>query len=110
MTGLGTVAFRALIASVHNLSYNDSLSFIYDANVSEGPSQFGDLVVLSLIISGLIVAFLVRRFAPEAKGHGVPEVMDSISYRRGDICGTVAVTKALASKIFSARAILHMHT
>ncbi|WP_158667641.1 chloride channel protein [Bradyrhizobium guangdongense] len=99
MTGLGAVAFRALIGLVHNLFYNGRLSLVYDANVSEGASRFGDLVLFAPIIGGLIVVFLVRRFAPEAKGHGVPEVMDAIFYKRGNIRGTVAVVKALASAI-----------
>jgi CIC family chloride channel protein len=99
MTGVGAVVFRALIALVHNLSYNGRLSFVYNANISEGASRFGDFVLLSPIIGGLIVVFLVRRFAPEAKGHGVPEVMDAIFYKRGSIRGTVAVIKALASAI-----------
>lgn len=99
MTGLGAVVFRALIGLVHNLFYFGRLSFVYDANVSEGPSRFGDLILFAPIIGGLIVVFLVRRFAPEAKGHGVPEVMDAIFYKRGNIRGTVAVIKALASAI-----------
>jgi CIC family chloride channel protein len=99
MTGIGAVVFRALIALMHNVSYNGKLSFAYDANIMEGPSQFGDLVLLSPIIGGLIVVFLVKRFAPEAKGHGVPEVMDAIFYARGKIRGTVAVIKALASAV-----------
>jgi CIC family chloride channel protein len=99
LTGLGAVAFRALIAFVHNLSYNGTLSFVYDANISAGPSRFGDFVLLSPVIGGLIVVFLVRRFAPEAKGHGVPEVMDAIFYKRGNIRGTVALIKALASAV-----------
>lgn len=99
MTGLGAVVFRALIGLVHNLFYNGRLSLVYDANVSEGASRFGDLILFAPIIGGLIVVFLVRRFAPEAKGHGVPEVMDSIFYKRGNIRGTVAVVKALASAI-----------
>jgi CIC family chloride channel protein len=99
MTGLGAVAFRALIAFVHNLSFNGRLSFVYNANVSEGPSRFCDFVLLSPIIGGLIVVFLIRRFAPEAKGHGVPEVMDAIFYKHGNIRSTVAVIKALASAL-----------
>jgi CIC family chloride channel protein len=99
MTGVGAVVFRALIAFVHNASYNGRLSFVYDANLLEGPSRFGDFVLLSPIIGGLIVVFLVRRFAPEAKGHGVPEVMDAIFYTRGKIRGKVAVVKALASAL-----------
>jgi chloride channel protein, CIC family len=99
MTGLGAVLFRALIAFVHNLTFNGTLSFVYNANIAEGPSRFGDYVLFSPIIGGLIVVFLVRRFAPEAKGHGVPEVMDAIYYARGSIRGTVAVIKALASAV-----------
>src|ERR1700761_5635944 len=74
MTGVGAVAFRALIAVVHNLFYNGKLSIVFDANLSEGPSRFGDLVFFSPVIGGLIVVYLVKHFAPEAKGHGVPEV------------------------------------
>lgn len=99
MTGFGAVAFRALIALVHNLSYNGKFSIFYDANVSEGPSRFGDLVFFSPVIGGLIVVYLVKHFAPEAKGHGVPEVMDAIFYKRGNIRGKVALIKALASAL-----------
>jgi CIC family chloride channel protein len=99
MTGFGAVAFRALIGLVHNLFYNGKLSIVFDANVIESPSRFGDLVFFSPIIGGLIVVFLVKRFAPEAKGHGVPEVMDAVFYKHGNIRGTVALVKALASAL-----------
>jgi chloride channel protein, CIC family len=42
MTGVGAVAFRALIGFAHNALYNGRLSFIYDANIPEAPSRFGD--------------------------------------------------------------------
>ena len=99
MTGGGAVALRALIGLFHNAFYNGTLSIWYDANVSEGPSRFGDLVLLSPILGGLIVVFLVQRFAPEAKGHGVPEVMDAVFYKRGNIRGQVAIIKSLASAL-----------
>ena len=94
------MAFRALIALVHNLFYNGRLSLVFDANLSEGPSRFGDLVFrLSPIIGGLIVVYIVKTFAPEAKGHGVPEVMDAVFYKHGNIRGKVALVKALASAL-----------
>jgi chloride channel protein, CIC family len=99
LTGFGAVAFRALIGLVHNAFYNGRLSFVFDANQSEGPSRFGDLVLLSPVIGGLIVVFLVRTFATEAKGHGVPEVMDAVFYKHGNIRGKVALVKALASAL-----------
>ncbi|MGH6704953.1 MAG: chloride channel protein, partial [Bradyrhizobium sp.] len=99
MTGLGAVVFRALIGFVHNSFYNGKLSFIYDANMAEAPSRFGDWVFLSPVIGGLLVVYIVKRFAPEAKGHGVPEVMDAVFYQRGNIRGKVAIVKALASAL-----------
>jgi CIC family chloride channel protein len=45
------------------------------------------------------VTFLVSNFAPEAKGHGVPEVMDAIYYKSGVIRPVVALVKSLASAI-----------
>jgi len=99
MTGVGAVALRALIGLFHNAFYNGTFSIWYNANVSEGPSRFGDFVLLSPIVGGLVVVFLVQRFAPEAKGHGVPEVMDAVFYKGGNIRGQVAVIKSLASAL-----------
>jgi CIC family chloride channel protein len=39
------------------------------------------------------------QFAPEAKGPGVPEVMDAIYYQQGVIRPVVAVVKSIASAI-----------
>ena len=99
VTGVGAVSLRALIALIHNASYLGVVSFHYDANLLEGPSPFGDFVFFSPIVGGLIVVFVVQRFAPEAKGHGVPEVMDSIFYKEGNIRWQVAVVKSLASAL-----------
>jgi CIC family chloride channel protein len=46
MTGCGAVALRALIGFFHNVFYNGTFSIWYDANISEGPSRFGDWVLL----------------------------------------------------------------
>jgi CIC family chloride channel protein len=97
--GIGAVLFRALIAFVHNLAFLGELSLTYDANVHTPPGPFGPLMILVPAIGALVVAFLVSRFAPEAKGHGVPEVMDAVYYGRGRIRARVASVKALASSI-----------
>src|SRR5580698_9537412 len=65
MTGFGAVALRTLIGLFHNLFYNGTFSIWYDANISEGPSRFGNWVFLSPVLGGLVVVFLVQRFAPE---------------------------------------------
>jgi CIC family chloride channel protein len=99
MTGFGAVALRALIGLFHNALYNGTFSIWYDANISEGSSRFGNWVFLSPVLGGLVVLFLVQHFAPEAKGHGVPEVMDAVFYKRGNIRGQVAIIKSLASAL-----------
>ncbi|MGB6660462.1 MAG: chloride channel protein [Xanthobacteraceae bacterium] len=43
------------------------------------------------------MTFIVSNFAPEAKGHGVPEVMDAIYYKGGVIRPVVAAVKSIAS-------------
>ena len=99
MTGIGAVALRSLIGLIHNLMFNGVFKIAYDANILEGPSRFGNWVILSPVLGGLVVVYLVERFAPEAKGHGVPEVMDAIYYKRGNIRGIVALIKSLASAL-----------
>jgi chloride channel protein, CIC family len=99
VTGVGAVGFRALIGLIHNVFYFGRFSAVYDANVLEPPSPWGAGMVLVPVIGGLGVTFLVSKFAPEARGHGVPEVMDAIFYREGRIRPVVAAVKSLASAL-----------
>jgi len=50
-------------------------------------------------VGGMIVALFVHRLAPEAKGHGVPEVMDAIATKNGFIRMRVVLVKAVASAL-----------
>jgi chloride channel protein, CIC family len=99
VTGVGAVLFRALIGLIHNVSYFGRLSLIFDANALEPASPWGAGIVLVPVVGGLAVTFLVSKFAPEARGHGVPEVMDAIFYREGKIRPVVAAVKSLASAL-----------
>lgn len=99
VAGIGAVVFRALISFIHNLFFNGTLSIVYDANVLTPPSPFGSLIILAPVIGGMGVVFLVKHFAPEARGHGVPEIMDAIYYKEGHIRPMVAATKSLASAL-----------
>ncbi len=99
VTGLGAFVFRELIGLVHNVLFLGQLSFAYDSNVFTQPHPWGPFVILVPVIGAIGVTFLVVRFAPEAKGHGVPEVMDAIYYGSGVIRPVVAVVKSLASAL-----------
>jgi CIC family chloride channel protein len=97
--GLGAIVFRGLIAFFHNLLFLGRVSFAYDANVHTPASPWGPLVILVPVVGAAGVALLVKNFAPEAKGTGVPEVIDAIYYGRGRIRPAVAAVKALASSL-----------
>ncbi len=99
VAGLGAVIFRGLIASFHNALFLGRFSLEYDANVHTPLSPWGPFVMLVPVIGAVGVAFLVKNFAPEAKGHGVPEVMDAIYYGGGKIRPVVALVKSLASAL-----------
>ncbi len=99
ITGFGAVAFRALIGLIHNIAFLGSFSIEYDASVFTPPSPWGAFIILVPVIGGPIVTFLITNFAPEARGHGVPEVMDAIYYREGVIRPVVALIKSLASAL-----------
>jgi chloride channel protein, CIC family len=97
-SGLGAVVFRYLI-----------YFFIWAAT---GHSQFGQqghvgsshlpwlglgFFVVIPVIGGLLFGPLIYRFAREARGHGVPEVMIAVADNGGWIRPQVSIVKAVAS-------------
>ncbi len=99
IAGVGAIVFRDLIALFHNLLFLGRLSLQYDANLHTPASPWGPWVFLVPVLGAIPVAFLIKNFAPEAKGHGVPEVMDAIFYNRGVIRPVVALVKSVASAL-----------
>jgi CIC family chloride channel protein len=92
--GLGAVGFRYLISIFQTLAYggeNDLLQLVVNL-----PWYYR---VTIPVIGGLIVGPLVYFFAREAKGHGVPEVMEAVAIKGGVIRKRVVVVKTLASAI-----------
>ncbi len=89
--GLGAVVFRRLIDGMQSLAY-DGLG-----GLLAGIAPFHLLIIPA--VGGLIFGPLIYRFAREAKGHGVPEVMEAVALRGGRIRPRVAVIKSLASAI-----------
>jgi CIC family chloride channel protein len=92
--GFGAVGFRYLINFFQTLAYGSSDELLH--------------VVLALpwylkvwvpAVGGLVVGPLVYFFAREAKGHGVPEVMEAVALKGGVIRKRVVVVKSLASAI-----------
>ncbi len=92
--GLAAVAFRHLINWVQTVAYGT------DANLIEIlPSMHWGAKVWIPAAGGLIVGPLVYFWAREAKGHGVPEVMEAVALKGGVIRKRIVVVKSLASAI-----------
>jgi CIC family chloride channel protein len=56
-------------------------------------------VLLAPVLGGLVYGPLVSRFAPEARGHGVPEVMLAVNRMGGRMRPQVPIVKSLASAL-----------
>ncbi len=97
--GCGAVVFRGMIGFLHNLFFLGKFSFFYESNIHTPPGPWGPLIIFVPVIGGIGVTWLVQTFAPEARGHGVPEVMDAIYYNKSIIRPVVAVVKSLASAL-----------
>jgi len=90
-TGFGAVGFIELIGLIQRIFFDggeQALPFL-------GPA----LIIIIPMIGGLLAGPIISFFASEAKGHGVPEVMQAIALRGGRIRPRVVVAKILASSL-----------
>jgi CIC family chloride channel protein len=96
MAGGGAIALRWMIAEVHWLFFEESERLREAMHL---PVPGWVLTLLAPAIGMLIVAYLTRWWAPEARGHGVPEVQYAVRVLGGRIRTRVAFAKAVASAI-----------
>ena len=99
-SGLGAIAFRDLIYFFTWLATGHA-QFGQQGRV--GSAHFpglglGFLIVIP-VIGGLVYGPLIYRYAREARGHGVPEVMIAVAENGGRIRPQVAAVKSVASAI-----------
>jgi CIC family chloride channel protein len=98
--GLGAVAFRYLVYFFTWLATgHDEFGQQGYVGSAHLPGLGLGFFVLIPVIGGLLYGPLIARFAPEARGHGVPEVMIAVADNGGRIRPQVALIKALASAL-----------
>ena len=98
--GLGAVAFRWMIRTFTLLlSGHADYSAAGHAANPHVPWLGRWFVLLAPVLAGLVYGPLVQRYAREARGHGVPEVMYAVARRGGRIAPQVALVKSLASAL-----------
>jgi chloride channel protein, CIC family len=94
-TAGGALAFRALIGYFNHLFFG-----LTDQRLMQTfGGHFKFWMPLIPMLGGLLVGPIVFHFAKEAKGHGVPEVMNAVARLGGIIRPRVAAAKAVASAI-----------
>lgn len=94
--GLGAILFRLMIDSVNYLLVEGPTTLI-EKYISE---RFTPIVTVAApAIGGLIVGALIFYFAREAKGHGVPEIIESVNLKKGRMRIRVPFVKIIASAV-----------
>ncbi|MGB2762899.1 MAG: chloride channel protein [Candidatus Aminicenantaceae bacterium] len=91
--GLASVVFKLMIRFFQNQFWKA------DSIISAVSSQPWYLTILIPALGGLIISPIIYFGAREAKGHGVPEIMESLIFRGGRIRHQVVAIKALVSSI-----------
>ncbi|MFT4083235.1 MAG: chloride channel protein [Nocardioides sp.] len=99
-TALLAVAFRWLIR-VFTLVFSGYADYAAHPGAAHPGLEWAGrfFVVLAPAVAGLAYGPIVRAFAPEARGHGVPEVMVAVAHHGGRIRPQVPAVKALASAL-----------
>ena len=92
--GFGAVGFRHLIDFFQSIAYGSS-----DELLEVVQTIPWKIKIWIPALGGLIVGPLIFFFAREAKGHGVPEVMEAVALRGGIIRKRVVIVKSMASAI-----------
>jgi CIC family chloride channel protein len=94
LAGFGAYGVSKLIGLIQSVSWKGVTDFL---EIKQYVSPLYILLIPAL--GGLLVGPIIFKGAREAKGHGVPEVMESVFLKGGVIRKRVAFIKALASSI-----------
>jgi CIC family chloride channel protein len=98
--GLGAAGFRDLIY-LFTWLFTGRRTFGQQGHAASLHLPFLGIgfVLVVPVIAGIVYGPLIQRFAREARGHGVPEVMLSVAENGGRIRPPVTVVKAFASAL-----------
>ncbi len=92
--GFGAIGFRYLIDFLQTIAYGSS-----DELLEVVATIPWHIKIWIPALGGVIVGPLVYFLAREAKGHGVPEVMEAVALRSGIIRKRIVLVKSLASAV-----------
>lgn len=99
LAGIGAILFRWILVQA------TAVFFVWlPAQLAQLPAAFSWLgshgyILLAPILGALPAGWMIARYAGEAKGHGVPEVMEAVALHGGRIRPVVPVIKYFASAL-----------
>ncbi|RQO36336.1 chloride channel protein [Herminiimonas sp. KBW02] len=96
---ISTVAAYVLLNSIHfftNLFFFQTFSF---EDRSPANHTLGAWVIALPVIGGLIAGLIARYGSEKVRGHGIPEAIEAILFRKSQMSPKVAVLKPLTSGI-----------
>ncbi|ANF23135.1 chloride channel protein [Thermococcus piezophilus] len=91
--GIGAITFRILIGLVHKFFFVWLLP-----KVSYQVGDFNLGYILLPTLGALVVSFFIVKY-PDIKGNGIPEVIEAVIFKGGNIHGAFAVIKTVATAI-----------
>ncbi|MBW2092051.1 MAG: chloride channel protein, partial [Deltaproteobacteria bacterium] len=94
LAGYGAVLFRYAIIFFQTILYGSGQDFL---QIAQEITWYKKLIIPAL--GGLVVGPIIYFWAREAKGHGVPEVMEAVAMRGGHIRARVTAVKIVASAL-----------
>ncbi|RME27446.1 MAG: chloride channel protein, partial [Candidatus Zixiibacteriota bacterium] len=98
-TGLGAIGFILLIQYFNKLFFGLTDQILMETAGDILSTNLHFWLPLIPMVGGLLVGPIVYNYAAEARGHGVPEVMNAVARLGGIIRPRVAVAKSIASAI-----------
>lgn len=103
---LGTALVIGVLCGLASIAFHELISYFQAAfwgrhDVTAESLRAVSWWMLALVpaLGGLLVGPVIKFLAPEAKGHGVPEVMLAVAQNNGIMRGRVVIGKTLASAL-----------
>jgi CIC family chloride channel protein len=106
---IGAVVFRILIQAFQALFFEGpraALAALAAPSLREpaDPAAVASAIPFWILLflpalGGLVAGLVIRWFAPEARGHGIPEVMEAVALRGGVMRRRAAAVKITASAV-----------
>ena len=96
---LSTVAARVLLTMIRfftDLFFYGKFSI---AELSPADNTLGPWVIGGPVLGGLVIGLIARYGTEQIRGHGIPEAIEAILFKRSAMSPKVAVLKPVASSI-----------